>query len=172
MSDAPDQGGWSYAPPPPGSTLPPLDSTAPGGYPPPGSAAQPPEGTNPGSSAAPQPGAPGYPPYPYAPAYAGPMAPATSGWAIASLVCSIAGIFFILPLIGSILGVIFGHIALNEIKHAPINPYTRQPAVEGHGLAVAGLVLGYAVFALMALAALCAGVVVVAGLLGGAQTTL
>lgn len=72
-------------------------------------------------------------PYPgYAPQYApGPgYAPAgpTSGMAIASLVVSLLGI--------GIVGVILGHLALNEINKS--NGY-----MQGRGLAIAGLVIGY-----------------------------
>jgi hypothetical protein len=63
------------------------------------------------------------------------MAPATNGFAIASLILSISG-FVILGLVGSILGVIFGHIAQGQIKRA-------NPPEEGHGLATAGLIVGY-----------------------------
>ncbi len=71
-------------------------------------------------------------PYGYAPQYApGPgYAPAgpTSGMAIASLVCSLLGI--------GLVGVILGHLALNEIKKS--GGYT-----QGRGLAIAGLIIGY-----------------------------
>ena len=68
----------------------------------------------------------GYPPYGYAPA-----PQRTSGLAVASLVLGLVWIYWI----GSILAVIFGHIALAETK--------RDPRVGGRGMAVAGLVLGY-----------------------------
>jgi hypothetical protein len=58
----------------------------------------------------------------------------TNGLAVASLVLGILWLFWI----GSILAVIFGHVALNQIKaqEGPSRP-------EGKGLAIAGLVLGY-----------------------------
>ena len=56
----------------------------------------------------------------------GSPAPPTSGLAIASLVLSILWV--------SILGVIFGHIALRQINRGEAS---------GNGLAVAGLVVGY-----------------------------
>ena len=71
---------------------------------------------SPGSAPQYAPG-PGYPP-------AGP----TSGMAIASLVVSLLGI--------GIVGVILGHLALNEIKKS--NGY-----MQGRGLAIAGLIIGY-----------------------------
>jgi len=81
----------------------------------------------------------GYPPPPPAPQgypyYPGPVAPTTNGWAIASLILSISG-FVLLGIVGSILGVIFGHIAQNQIKRA-------VPPEEGSGLATAGLIMGY-----------------------------
>lgn len=83
---------------------------------------------------------PPYPPQYYA--SVGPMAPATSGWAIASFVCAIAG-FVGIPGIGNLLGVIFGFIALSEIERS-------QGRVEGHGMAVAGIALGFAGLALVA----------------------
>lgn len=75
-----------------------------------------------------------YPPYqPYQQYYPGPMAPSTNPWAIASLICSLVGI--------AILGVIFGHIALGEIKRS--NGWQT-----GYGMALAGLIIGYAEIAL------------------------
>jgi hypothetical protein len=65
-----------------------------------------------------------------------PVAAPTNGMATASLVCGLIG-FFACGLT-SILAVIFGHISLNQIKR------TREG---GHGMAVAGLVLGYIVSA-------------------------
>lgn len=73
---------------------------------------------------------------PYSPQYAQPYAPSpgyapvgpTSGMAIASLVCSLLGI--------GLVGVILGHLALNEINKS--NGYT-----QGRGLAIAGLIIGY-----------------------------
>ncbi len=120
----------------------------PGEYPPPTAYGyQPPEGTNPGGYPPPGPGAgypggyppPGAPPYggqpsPYG-GYPGPMAPATSPWAIASLVLSIAS-WFGLVVLGAVLGVIFGHIALNEINRSGGH-------IQGRGYAMAGLIIGY-----------------------------
>jgi len=59
----------------------------------------------------------------------------TSGMAIASLVMGIAG-WTVLPLIGSVLAIIFGYMARNEIRQRP-------DELEGDGLALAGLVLGW-----------------------------
>jgi hypothetical protein len=78
---------------------------------------QQPYGQPPGYPAAPPPQY-GYAPNPY-----GPVKTGTNGMAIASLVCA----FFC-----SILGLIFGIVALNQIK---------QTGQGGRGLAIAGLVI-------------------------------
>ena len=75
--------------------------------------------------------------------YAGPMAPATSGYAIASLICSLLG-FIGFPGIGQILGVIFGHMAIREIDRS-------NGHLQGRGMAKAGLILGYIGIGLFAL---------------------
>ena len=71
-----------------------------------------------------------------------PAAPAssTSALAVASL---IAGIFswILMPFIAGVVAVICGHMARGEIKRS-------NGTLEGDGLAIAGLVLGYAMFAL------------------------
>ena len=99
------QGGYTPPPPPGYPTTP--------GYPPAPGYEQP--------SAQPY----GYPPQGYPQQYAAPMATGTNGLAIASLICA-----FVFPLVG----VILGHIALNQIK---------QTGQEGRGLAIAGLAIGY-----------------------------
>ena len=71
----------------------------------------------------------GYPLYPSP--YGYPQPRSTNGLAIASLVLGILWIYWI----GSILAVIFGHVALSQIK--------KDPSSVGRGLAIAGLVLGY-----------------------------
>lgn len=78
-----------------------------------------------------------YPMYSYPPYYFYPvaMAPATNGMAIASLICSCAA-FLVMPLPFGILGVIFGHIGLSQIKKS-------HGYETGDGLAIAGLVIGY-----------------------------
>jgi hypothetical protein len=76
-----------------------------------------------------------YPPPPGVPYGAAPGPPyggpprGTNGFAIASLVCSIVGCG-----VGSVLGIVFGHIARGQI---------RRTAEGGNGLAIAGLVVGY-----------------------------
>jgi hypothetical protein len=49
----------------------------------------------------------------------------------------------VLPFIGAIVAIICGHLARGEIRRSPPDNHT-----EGDGLAVAGLVLGYAQMAL------------------------
>jgi hypothetical protein len=93
----------------------------------------------------------------YIPPYPGPMAPSTSGWAIASLILAIGGWTF-LPLLGAIGGVVTGHIALHEIASS-------DGRVQGRGFAVAGLAIGYASLVL----ALCAGVFGIAVLVAALQ---
>jgi hypothetical protein len=108
-----------YLPPPPEQSLPP--------YPP---NPQPPPYPNPPYPI--QPSTYGY----YAPSYqtAVPV-PQTSGFAIASLVCSLAS-WIIIPFIGAVIGVIMGHMARGEIRRS----YGQK---NGDGLARAGLVIGY-----------------------------
>ena len=67
--------------------------------------------------------------------YPGPMPAPTNGMAIASLSCSVAS-FVIIPLIGAILGVIFGHMALGQINAS-------NGREQGRGMAQAGLIIGY-----------------------------
>lgn len=61
--------------------------------------------------------------------------PATHVLAIASLVLSILGMLPVLPVVGSIAGIITGIIARNEIRSHP-DQYT------GEGTAKAGIILG------------------------------
>jgi len=106
-----------YGTPPPHGTLPPYGS-------PPAPATPPVYGTPPG--------------YPQGQGY-GYVRSRTSGFAIASFVLSLVWMFWL----GSVLAVIFGHIALSEIK--------RDPSVRGRGLAIAGLVIGYVALGLVVL---------------------
>jgi hypothetical protein len=87
----------------------------------------------------------GVPPLPARP-YPPPLATRTNGMAIGAL---IAGILFF-TWIGAVLAVVLGHVARGQIRRA--GGWQR-----GDGLAVAGLVLGYAgiavlVFALLSVA--------------------
>jgi Domain of unknown function (DUF4190) len=89
----------------------------------------------PASYGAPSGGVPSYGTAPYDPyAYGGyppPRPPGTNGKAIASLVTSLAGLTFCgLP---SIVGLILGIIAMRECK---------RTGQEGHGMALAGVIIG------------------------------
>jgi len=57
----------------------------------------------------------------------------TSAFALVSLICS-AGSFILIPF-GFIPGIIYGHIARRRLA--------QNPLLRGHGLAKAGLILGY-----------------------------
>src|SRR5690242_10065746 len=78
------------------------------------------------------------PPYPYAP----PAVRPTSGLAVASLICGIAGFVLCFTVLPSIAAVVLGHMALKE---------TANGARGGHGQAIAGLILGYVVVCLAGL---------------------
>lgn len=71
----------------------------------------------------------------YQPAY--PSARTTSTMAIVSLVFGILS-WLLLPFIGAIVAVVCGHLARSEIRRAPVGTL-----LEGDGMAIAGLVLGY-----------------------------
>ncbi|MGV8923194.1 MAG: DUF4190 domain-containing protein [Thermomonas sp.] len=68
------------------------------------------------------------------------MTRTTSAMSIVSLVSGILG-WTLLPFLGSIVAVITGHMARGEIRRAP-------DRLEGDGLAIAGLILGYAAIAM------------------------
>lgn len=110
------------------------------------------------------PAQPGYPAYAAAPYYAGPMPRKTNGMAIASLALSIAS-WFVLPLIGAILGVIFGHIALGQLRRS-------DGAEEGRGLAIAGLAVGYVNLVLWLLTGLVIIIIVLAATAASDGTSL
>lgn len=94
-------------------------------------------------------GQPAYPPqaYPqqaYGGQYGGgyPTAPKTNTLAVVSLISSILG-FTAVPFLGSVVGIITGHMALRQIRATGEN---------GSGLAKAGLAIGYIVVVLTILA--------------------
>lgn len=105
----------SYSPPTPGGYDYPASSYPPPSYPPP-------------SYPPPAPG--GYGGYGFPPAYPPPASSTTNTMAIASFIACIAG-FFTCG-IGTILGLIFGVLALNQIK---------RTGEGGRGLAIAGLIV-------------------------------
>lgn len=71
--------------------------------------------------------------------------PRTSSLAIVSLIFGILAYLF-LPFLGALVAVICGHSARSEIRRAP--PGT----IEGDGLALAGLILGWIQLAFTAIA--------------------
>jgi len=64
----------------------------------------------------------------------------TSTLAVVSMVFGILG-WIVMPWIGSLVAIVTGHMARGEIRRA-------AGGLDGDGMAVAGLVLGYAMFAL------------------------
>ena len=82
--------------------------------------------------------------------YQPPYRPAssTNSLAIVSLIFGVLA-WCVLPFIGAIVAIVCGHLARGEIRRAAAD----RP-VEGDGLAVAGLVLGYLQLALCVLAML------------------
>jgi hypothetical protein len=85
-----------------------------------------------------------------------PTGPRTSTMAIISLVGGITG-WTILPFLGSIAAVVFGHIAKSEIKKG-------GGMLTGNGMATAGLIMGYLSIAL-GICLACIWVLVFAGLI-------
>lgn len=83
--------------------------------------------------------------------YPGPMPPATSGWAIASLACALLGIFGF-PLIGSILSIIFGLVGLNEIAASRGTLTGRTMARISIAISIAVLVIALVIACLVFLA--------------------
>ncbi len=86
-----------------------------------------------------------------------PSAP-TSGMAIAALVLGISGVT-VFPFLGSILALIFGYMARNEIRRRP-------DQLRGEGLAVGGIVTGWVGVGLMVLSIVGAGGFLLCGLCG------
>jgi hypothetical protein len=133
---APQYPAGSYVPPNEGAYVPPPPEPGPQQPyyvpPPPTQGAQPPYPAYSPYASVPPVGYPGY--------YAGPMPPSTNGLAIASLICSIAS-FVVLPFVGGVLGVVLGHVALSQINQS-------EGREQGRGMAIAGLIIGYANLAL------------------------
>src|SRR5215218_2586150 len=77
--------------------------------------------------------APVPPPAPYPYPYAGPVqVRTTNGMAVASLVAALVWFMWL----GSVCAVVFGHVALGQIKNS-------GGTQSGQGIAIAGLVIGY-----------------------------
>jgi hypothetical protein len=162
MSEGSDHGeGWAPPPTPPGASTPPPGAPPsamppppppggtppPPGYPPtapppvPAPQAYPPQPAYPVQQPVPAPG-PGYPPQPgYGYGYASPypQAPRNEPLAIAGLVCGIASIPLLvacgLGIVGGVLGIVFGLIAMRRIRDA-------NGALTGRGMALAGAICG------------------------------
>ncbi len=88
----------------------------------------------------------------------------TSSLAIVSLVAGLLG-WTLAPWLGSIIAIITGHMARAEIRRDP-------SSVEGDGLAIAGLVLGWAmillsVFTVLAIVLFFGGLAAIAAFAGG-----
>ena len=73
--------------------------------------------------------------------YQPPATRSTNALAVVSLVSGIAA-WCVFPFIGAIVAVVCGHLARGEIRRAP------PGSMEGDGMAIAGLVLGYTQLAL------------------------
>lgn len=78
--------------------------------------------------------------YGYGGAYGAPAR--TNVLAIISLVASLIGFVLILPVVGSLAGVITGHISLKQIK---------ERGERGRGMALAGVIIGYVTLAFVIL---------------------
>lgn len=88
-----------------------------------------------------------------------PQTEQTNGMAIAAMILGILGFVWILPFIGSLLGVIFGAMALKQIK---------QGQGTGKGMAHAGLWLGVAGLAIFLLV-IFVGILI--GIMGAASSS-
>jgi hypothetical protein len=103
----------------------------------------------------------GQPAYTQPPGYGVPPTRRTNGLAIASLITGLTG--FITCGLTSILAVVFGHVALGQI---------RRDGTDGHGMALAGVVLGWILTGLWIVywSLVFAGVVAGIGGIGAAAT--
>ena len=135
-------GAYPPAAPAPQQAPPAPPAAQPAAYPPPAQGAYPPPAYGAPATPAPYGSAPAYgtgPGYGAAPAYGaapgyGYGAPAkTNTLAIVSLIASIAS-FVILPFVGSIVGVITGHMSLKQLKTS---------GEQGRGMALAGTIVGW-----------------------------
>jgi hypothetical protein len=91
----------------------------------------------------------------------GPMAPGSSGLAVASMVFGILE-WCGLPFVGAILAVVMGHMARREIRES-------GGRLTGEGMATVGLVSGYVQLALVAAVMLIGAVIVVGGIVAGSR---
>ncbi len=99
------------------------------------------------------------------PAPAFPQQLPTSGLAVASLVLSILS-WVLLPIIGSILGLVFGYSARKETRAVP-------PVADGDGLATAGIVISWVNIGLLGCSCLIIATLMVLGpLIGSSFSTI
>jgi hypothetical protein len=82
--------------------------------------------------------------------------------AIASLVMGIVG-WTLLPLVGSILAIVFGYAARRDIR-------SRPDELTGEGMAIAGLVLGW-LMVVLSVIGLCVGAFVLLFMIGAVGST-
>jgi len=80
--------------------------------------------------------------------------------AVISLVAGI-GSWVVLPVIGSIVAVVTGHVARKQIRQS-------AGAQDGEGMALAGLILGYTHLALGCVGSIVAVVLILAGVISAA----
>lgn len=85
-------------------------------------------------------------PSPSTPVYRAEPARPTCTTALVSLIAGLLG-WLMLPLIGPIVAIITGHMARSEIRRS-------NGSLDGDGLAIAGLILGYLQIALIAISVL------------------
>jgi hypothetical protein len=128
----------------PGNWSDPSWPSQPGQPPQPGYDPKSPYGDPAAPTSGPQASPPGYPAGGYAAGYPGygypvAAAPPTNGLAIAALVCSIAGVA---TCITAPVGAILGHVARRQI---------RERGESGDGMALAGIIVGWIITALMLL---------------------
>ncbi|MCX7855039.1 MAG: DUF4190 domain-containing protein [Anaerolineae bacterium] len=101
-----------------------------------------------------------YGPYTPPPSYGyPPPSPPTNGLAIASLVLSLLGLIGVLPLLGTVLGLIFGYSARNQIAQS-------RGTQGGEGLAKAGIIIGWVTLGIWALG-ICAAIIFGVAVPGG-----
>jgi hypothetical protein len=129
------------------------------------------QGYDPNAPASGQPGAYGSPQYPASgqpygqnpygqpqyPPYGAPQG-RTNGLAIASLVCSLAGL---ITCISAPVGIVLGHVALKQI---------RQTGEQGEGMAKAGLWVGY-IFTILGILGIAAYIIAIAVFVTHSNTT-
>ncbi|MBN9177337.1 MAG: DUF4190 domain-containing protein [Microbacterium sp.] len=154
-----DTGAYGVPPAPPAYAPP---AYAPPAYPAsPYGAAPTPEYAAPAAAPAypvqPTPGAAPVMPYGYG-GYAPPRK--TNGLAIASMILSIVGFLWILPLVGSLAGAIMGHISLGQIKRS---------GESGRGMALAGVIVGWSGLAILVIGVLFFIFVIALGASSGAR---